>query len=193
MLLTIPAGSTSVSGAIPGLAITDDGSVEGPERLTLGGTDASGAAVSGSLAIVDDDAVIDVLVSPAEVLEQAAAQQIGVTARFRGETSALTAATAVTVTLAGAQNGATLAAACPATSEDACTDQANNQFTISIPAGSVEASGSFMLTARSDNAADNDEDLTVSGAATIGGEAAVVGGDGVDDLRSGPVHRVEFY
>ena len=130
---------------------------------------------SDTITIVDDDVDVTLSASPAEVVEQAAAHQITVTARFQGATSVLSAATPVTVTVAPADTNwaGVQTAACPiSSSADVCTDQTNNQFTISIPAGDVNASGSFQLQARVDG--DNTEDieyLKLTGATSIGSVA----------------------
>ena len=53
------------------------------------------------LTIYDDDADIELEVSPSSVEEQATAQRVTVTARFKGSSSVLTSATDVAVTVAG--------------------------------------------------------------------------------------------
>ena len=173
--VSIPANavSSSVSGTLAGLSVTDDDVVEGPETLTLSGSHPSFTAESVSLTVADDDADIALSVSPGVVAESASAQTITVTASFAGTSTVLTSATDVTVTVAGGggADGATLGA-----SGDFTTDQTSNQFTVTIPAGSLSGSATFGLTARADSTSEGIEKVALSGSATVGGSSVTVTG-----------------
>ena len=173
--IVFPARSVSPSGSatLAGLTITDDAVVEGPETFLVGGSSALGAATASALTIYDDDADVELGLSLSSVEEQAGAQQVTVTARFKGSSSILTSATSVAVTVAGA-GGAALGSSCPAAGVDACTGLTNNQLMVSIPAGMTSGSGSFMLTVPDDGTVESGEKLTVSGSASVGGSAVVV-------------------
>ena len=173
--VTIPAGtlSSTASGTLSGLSIADDAVVEGPETLTVTGSNANGADGTASLTITDDDSAISLSVNPAGVAESATAQTVTVTAAFAGTSSSLTGATSVTVTVAGGggADGATLGAA-----GDFTTDQTGNSFTVSIAAGSVSGNAAFDITAQADGAVEGTEKVDLSGSATVGGAAATVNG-----------------
>ena len=159
--VSIPTGTTSLSSGwvdLTGLSLTDDTVAEGSETFEVAGTVAGSATVTAdTLTITDDDTAVVLSVSPVGVLEQAAAHSVTVTARFDAVSSVLGSATAVTVSVAAADtDGATVASSvCPTTTHDVCTDQTNNQFTVSIPDMGVSGSGSIGLTARADG--DNTE------------------------------------
>ena len=173
--VTIPANtlSSTASGTLSGLSVADDAVVEGPETLTVTGSNANGADGTASLTITDDDSAISLSVNPAGVVESATAQTVTVTAAFAGTSSSLTGATAVTVTVAGGggADGATLGAA-----GDFTTDQTGNSFTVSIAAGSVSGNAAFDITARADSTVEGTEKVDLSGSATVGGAAATVNG-----------------
>ena len=181
---TTTTSSTRPTTTLAGLSIVDDDVVEGPETLNLEGQSTSltyrssgrdytlQTVYSGQVTITDDDTDISLSLSTSSVRESAAAQEVTVTAEFAGSSSALTAATDVTVTVAGgATNGATLGA-----TGDFTTDQTGNMFTVSIPAGSVSGSASFNITARDDGVAESAETVALSGSASVGGSAVTVTG-----------------
>ena len=175
--VSVAANSVSGSAALGGLAVVDDGVVEGPETFVLSGVVTGVAGVSAadsSVTIVDDDADIDLTVSESSVLEGAGEQAITVRAAFRGSSSVLTAATDVTVTLASAASGGAVlsSAVCPQTSGDVCSDKTNNQFTVSHPGGRHQRVG--------DVAADRPGRRQRGG-----GRGAGVVGDGVGGGRGG--------
>ena len=173
--IVFPARSVtqSAAGSLAGLSVTDDAVVEGPETFLVGGSSALGTAQASTLTIYDNDADIELEVSPSSVEEQAAAQQVTVTARFKGTSSILTSATSVAVTVAGS-GGAALGSTCPSTGVDACTNLTNNQMTISIPARGTSGSGTFMVTVPNDSTSESGEALSVSGSASVGGSAVMV-------------------
>ncbi len=156
--VTIPAGSstTLMSGwaSLTGLGVEDDKVTEDAETFWVTGTVPGGVVAPDTLTIAASDNELEVSVSPGVVVEQAAAHPITVVAGFAGaSSSALASATTVNVTVAaGDTNGATMAASCPPTTEDACADAA--MFDIVIPAGQVSESGTFNLSARDDNDAE---------------------------------------
>ena len=129
---------------------------------------------SDTLTIGASDTALEVAASPGTVHESGSAHTIRVTAGFAGATSsALSAGTAVTVAVAaGDTDGATVAASCSQSmTEDVCTDQTGNSFTVTIPAGQTSHTGTFHLTARDDNAAEGVEKVKISGSATVAGES----------------------
>ena len=182
--ITSTTSSSRPTTTLTGLSIVDDDVVEGPETLNLEGQSTSltyrvsgrdytlQTVYSGQVTITDDDSDISLSLSTSSVREQAAAQEVTVTAEFAGSSSVLTAATDVTVTVAGgSMNGATLGA-----TGDFTTDQTGNSFTVTIPAGSVSGSASFNITARDDGVTETAETVALSGAASVGGSAVTVTG-----------------
>ena len=179
--VTIPAMSMgSDTASLADLTVMDDDVVEGPETFTVTGTlssDTVGPLTGAVVTIGDDDADIALSVDRTLELEEGDAVDVVVTARFAGSSSVLTSATDVTVTAAGAASGGvsnsdfTLAAVTggPAVS--------NNEFTISIPAGDTNASGTVRLTAVDDSASEGTEGaetLVFSGSAAVGTAAVDV-------------------
>ena len=179
VMVSIPAGQSSLVSPwvnLSGLSVADDAETEPAETFDITGTTGTeGATVaSDTLTIGASDTALEVTASPGTVYESGSAHTIRVTAGFAGATSsALTSATDVTVAVAaGDSNGATVAATCPPTTEDVCTDQTNNSFTIRIPAGQFRHSGSFQMTAREDGSAEpGAETVKITGSATVAGES----------------------
>ncbi len=173
--ITFPATSLTPSGTatLTGLTVTDDTVVEGPETFTVGGSSDVGDAMGAEVTIVDDDTDITLSVSPEEVVEGPDGTEVTVTARFAGDSSVLTAATEVTVTLAGAAvNGATLGTDFTVSGAGVVND---NQFTVSIPARELEGSATVRVTAPVDP--DSGEVVAVSGASEVRGESVAVEAD----------------
>ncbi len=171
--ISIPANTVASSGSttLAGLTITDDTVVEGPETFEVGVSSVWGTSGGATLTITDDDADIALSVDETSVNEDDGATTVTVTARFAGQTSVLTSATDVTVTVgAGASNGAT-----PDT--DFMTSGmgvSGNEFTVSIPKEMTEGTKEFTLTPMADNDAEGVEKIAVSGSATVGGSAVAV-------------------
>ena len=183
--LAIASGDTAGSTDIT-ITPTSDTRVEGDETIRF-----TAAAVSGyqpiaaaDLMLVDDDDAVTLSLSPEGVLEHGASQSVEVTATFAGTSSDLSAATEVTVTVAGGSgmDGATLAAdpSSPASGDDFWTDLTSpaNQLTVSIAAGSTSGSQSFGLTARADSVDETAaaEKVALSGSATIGSKSITATG-----------------
>ena len=165
--VNITAGQKSGTASFD-LQGADDTATEDTE--TVGATGAlSGFQVDPAVvSIVDQDAGIEVSVSPAKVVEQTGAPQtITVTAGFAGaDASTRSSATSVTITISGGT--ATIGSG-----NDFVTDKTGNSFTISIPAGSARRTGTFALTARADGEDEgaDGETVTVSASATVDGSA----------------------
>ncbi len=184
--ITFPARSLTPSGTatLTGLTITDDSVVEGPETFTVGGSSALGDAGGATVTIVDDDADIELSVSPGEVEEGPDGTEVTVTARFAGDSSVLTAATEVTVSLAGAAvNGATLGTDFTVSGTGGTSVTGGNQFTVSIPAEELAGSATVRVTAPTD--VDGREVVAVSGAAEVGGMGVGVESDELDIVDPG--------
>ena len=143
------------------VATTEDTLVESDETFTVSlaasGTAAPIAATdTGTGTIVDDDgtAAVTLTVTPTSVAENAGATTVTVTATMTGGTRPDT--TGVTVAVGAAGDGATEG-----------TDYATvNDFTVTVPAGSTRAQGTFTLTPADDSDVEGDEALSVSGSAT---------------------------
>ncbi len=177
--ITFPAESLTPSGTttLAGLTVADDSVVEGPETFTVGGSSDVGDAGGAVVTIVDDDADVALSVSPGEVEEGPDGAEVTVTARFAGSSSVLTAATEVTVSLAGAAvNGAALGSDFTVSGAGGTSVTGGNEFTVSIPAGELAGSAVVRVTAPAD--ADGREVVAVSGAAEVGGLS--VGVEGVE-------------
>ena len=183
--LAIASGDTAASTDVTITPVSDT-RVEGDETIRF-----TAAAVSGyqpiaaaDLMLTDDDDAVTLSLSPEGVLEYGASQSVEVTATFAGDASDLSAATEVTVTVAGGSggDGAALAAdpSSPASGDDFWTDLTSpaNQLTVSIPAGSTSGSQSFGLTARADSVdeAAAAEKVALSGSATVSGKSVTVTG-----------------
>ncbi len=171
--VTIPARtvSSTTAGSLAGLTVTDDTVVEGPETFTVTGSSTFGAATAATVTIADDDADIKLSVDTTSVQEGDGATTVTVTAAFAGQSSVLTSATDVAVTVgAGAGNGAV-----PDTDfTTGGSGVSGNEFTVSIPREMTEGSKSFTLTPTADNDAEGVEKIAVSGSASVGGSAVAV-------------------
>ena len=176
--VTIPTGAASLTGSatvFTGFVLNDDRIAEAPETFLISGTN-TGAATGGTvtpdtLTINDDDTAIRLTTNPAAVQEATAAHDVTVTAAFDATSSVLSSATTVTVQIASGDgtDGATLGSAGPPTTGDFDTDQTNDRFTISIPAGDVSNTGTFKLTAWDDNLNEGIERAKLTGSATVSG------------------------
>ena len=176
--VTIPVGQTQ-SGwvALAGLRVTDDTAAEGAETFRVTGAAPGVTVTPDTLTIGASDDEIEVSVSPGTVEERATPtpHTITVTVGFRDATSSgLTAATAATVTVAsGDGNGASLAASCPPSTEDACVS--SSSFTVSIPAGQTSGNGTFDVTAREDGSSEaGGETLKVTGTVASNSDSATL-------------------
>ncbi len=165
--VTIPTQkvSSTTAGSLAGLTVTDDTVVEGAETFTVTGSSSFGDATAATLTIADDDADIALSVDTARVREGDGATTVTVTARFAGQSSVLTSATDVAVTVgAGATNGAT-----PDTDfTTGGSGVSGNGFTVSIPARQLTGSKSFTLTPTADNSDEGTEKIAVTGTASVG-------------------------
>ena len=144
------------------VATTEDAAVESNETFTVSlavsGTTVSVTATdTGTGSITDDDgsAGVTLTVNPTSVAEDAGATTVTVTATMTGGTRA--DSTALTVAVGAVGDGATEG-----------TDYATvGDFTVTIPAGSTRARGTFTLTPTADSAVEGDETLSISGDATV--------------------------
>ena len=171
MQMVVSPGSGAVS--LSGLSAVDDAIVEGPETVRLSGSYMLGdenREAAGTVIIADDDANIELSVSPETVVE-GTADEITVTARFKGSSTVLTSDTTVTVTVA---SGDGTGAATLGSSGDFTTDAASNQVSVVIPAGALSGSASFNLTAATDSATEGLETGKLTGAASIGAQTLTV-------------------
>ena len=156
--ITIPAGRTSGSASFT-LTPTDDTPVEGDETITVAGSATDVTVTGASVTLTDDDRVsaanlvIDLSASPSSVSEGAGSTPVMVTAAL---SNATTHATDVTVTVSVGVGGD---GAASGTDYGAVSD-----FTITVPAGASNATGTFNLTPTQDTHVEGDETITVSGA-----------------------------
>ena len=183
--VTIAAGASSGSTPFT-LTPIDDTLVEGDETLSVDGTADRSLTVNGaSVTLVDDDVVIDLSVRPARVAEDAGATPV--TATF---SNAVTYDTATTVTVTVGDTG------------DSATAGVDYQtvasFTVTIAAGASSGSTPFTLTPIDDTLVEDDETISVNGAAdrdlTVNGThltltddgatAAAVSDDASDDFAT---------
>ena len=152
--VTIAAGASSGSAPFT-LTPIDDTLAEGDERISVNGTADSGLTVNGtSVTLVDDDVVIDLSVNPASVAEDAGATPVTLTAAFSPITTYDTDTT-VTVTVGAAGDSAT----------EGVDYQAVASFTVTIAAGASSGSTPFTLTPIDDTLVEDDETISVNGAA----------------------------
>ena len=176
--VTIPAGQSSGSATFT-LNPTDDDYAEGAESIAVSGSAAAaGVRVTGAVLQIDDNDAAPTAASLSVDLdggtaglqtaigEGDAAATAVVAARLPDGSKTFESDTAVTVTIAGE---ATAGKAEPA---DFTTGLANDQMSLTIPAGGREASGTFTLTIVDDQVADVvPETITVSGTADRSGLA----------------------
>ncbi len=152
--VTIAAGQTSGVASFT-LAPVQDTLLEADERITVSG--ASTLPVSGTAAtLADDDAApgIELSVAPGRVAEGAGTTAVAVTAAFTNATTYL-AETVVTVSVGA--NGDAAAAG---------TDYARvADFELTIEAGASSGAATFALDPTQDTLLEDDETITVSGAA----------------------------
>ncbi len=152
--VTIPAGQTSGVASFT-LAPMQDTLLEADERITVSG--ASTLPVSGTAAtLADDDEVpgIELSVAPGSVAEGAGSRALAVTATF---TNATTFLTDTTLTVSVGADGDTAAAG---------TDYAPvADFELTIEAGASAGAATFALAPTQDTLIEDDETITVSGAA----------------------------
>ena len=152
--VTIKAGASSGSAPFT-LTPIDDTLAEGDERISVNGTADSGLTVNGThLTLVDDDVVIDLSVNPASVAEDAGATPVTLTAAFSPITTYDTDTT-VTVTVGAAGDSAT----------EGVDYQAVASFAVTIAAGASSGSTPFTLTPIDDTLVEDDETISVNGAA----------------------------
>ena len=179
--VVIPALKSSGSARFT-FTLVDDAIVEGSETLDITGA-VSGFTVNSAMITIKDNETITLSVDTdgtedgdqTAVDEGATDQTVTVTAAFDADQTVLTGATAVTASVAGGGTD-------PASASDYT---AVNDFTITIPAGSLSATATFDLTAAADNiAGEGTETLSVSGALTgytINGAAI-----SINDLTAAP-------
>ena len=170
--VTIAAGSTSGSSGDILITTWEDYLVEGDETIRFTAEAPAGyqAIPAAELVLLDEDDDIRLRVGPATVIE-GTAETVTVAAWFGGRSSALTSDTDVTVTVASGDgpNGATLGS-----SGDFTTDAKGNQITVTIPAGTIDGSATFTLTAVADAVDENIEQGKLTGSASVGGSAVTV-------------------
>ena len=176
--VTIPAGQSSGSATFT-LNPTDDDYAEGAETIAVSGSAAAaGVRVTGAVLQIDDNDAAPTAASLSVDLDSVtpglqtaigegdAAATAVVAARLPDGSKTFESDTVVTVTIAGE------AAAGKAEPADFTTGLANNQMSLTIPAGGREASGTFTLTIVDDQVADVvPETITVSGTADRSGLA----------------------
>ena len=152
--LTIPAEAMSGTATFT-LTVTDDGTYEGAETLTVSGA-ATGLTVdSATLTITDNDVAptkVILSVDQSTVSEGAGRTTVEVTATLDG--AALTTATSVAVSVVGG-------------TATAGTDfDRVSSFRLTIPAEAMSGTGSFTLTPNDDSMHEGAETLTVGGSAS---------------------------
>ena len=168
--VTIAAGETSGSGKFVLAGTDDDVAGEGSESLSISGAAAGFTVSDASAFITDGDATpvrIGLSVSPDSAEEGSGSVDVTVTARFPEGSAALASNTAVTVSVGGEGDGAA-----SGTDYTAVED-----FTVTIAAGEGSGSGKFVLTVTDDEATEEAESLTVSGAAagfTVSGASIAI-------------------
>ena len=162
------------------VATTEDAVIESNETFTVS-LAVSGTTVSvthtdtGTGTIADDDgsAAVTLTVNPTAVAEDASATTVTVTATMTGGTRA--DSTEVTVAVGAADDGAT----------EGTDYTAVDDFTVTIPAGSTRARGTFTLTPTNDDLVEGDETVSVSGSASglgvTGATVTIEDDDEVDD------------
>ncbi len=184
--VTIPAGSVSGMGTFTFTPVDDTVAGEGSETVTVSGS-ATGFTVSdASLTIADNDVkptnialAVDVdggtTGDQTSLAENAGSVAVSVTVSLPTGSPTLAAATAVTVKLVGEPFWDTsndddlvfgLARGTVWYIYDYSTNQTDDTFTITIPAGSASATGSFTLTVVDDSLSEGPETFQVTGAAT---------------------------
>ncbi len=153
--ITIPANTASATGTFT-LAPINDSVAEGSETLDVTGS-SNVTVTRDTITIADDDATptgITLTAAPDSVDEDDGATAITVTAAVNGTTRYVDAKT-VTVSVGGGTATAT-------------TDYgAVTAFTITIPANTASAAGTFTLTPIDDSVAEGSETLDVTGSSDV--------------------------
>ena len=158
--VTIPGGMLEGTGTFE-LTPTQDTVAEGAETLSVEG-EATGFTVTGTtVRLTDDEAApthVTLSVKPASVAEGDAATTVTVTATLEGGAS-LASATEVTVQVGASEDTATEG-----------TDYAEvSDFTVTIPGGVLEGTGTFSLSPTNDVVAEGGEAISVAGSTTAVG------------------------
>ena len=152
-VVTIPAGSRRGSESFT-LTPIDDRIFEGAEQITVDGRSEGLTVEPAELVLNDSDSPsssVKLSVNPEQISEDDAATTVTVTAKL--DQGARNEATAVTVSVGGADDSA-------ASSVDYA---AVSDFVVTIPAGSRRGSGSFTLTPIDDRISEGAEQITVDG------------------------------
>ena len=152
--VTIPAMETSATSTFTFIPIQDD-SVEGAETLTVSGSATGLTGSTATLTLADDDTAstgVALTLDPAEVAEGAGETEVTVTASL--DAGARTAATEVTVSVAGD------------TATEGTDFTAVDGFTVTIPAMETSATSTFTFIPLQDDTVEGAETVTVSGSAT---------------------------
>ena len=157
--ITITANATTGTGTFT-LTPKQDTDVEGSETVGVSGASPSSTVTGTTVTLTDDDThSIGLSVSPTTVAENAAKQQVTVTATIN---VARTSATAVTVSVGDASDQATSG-----------TDyKAVSDFTVTIPANKTSGTGTFDFEPITDNAYEGFESITVEGTTSSQGGGA---------------------
>ena len=153
--LYFPARATASTGTVTITAVNDDLLSPDKEVRVIGTTLAAGVpVVETMLTIEDDDRSAMLVLSPDTVAEDGAAQTVTVTAALNAQASSRDTPIEVTVSVAGG------------TATEGADFEAVADFRVEILANQRSGSGRFTLTASDDDAFEDDETLTVSGAAS---------------------------
>ena len=155
--VTIPGGMLEGTGTFE-LTPTQDTVAEGAETLSVEG-EATGFTVTGTTVRLTDDETapthVTLSVEPASVAEGDTATTVTVTATLEGGAT-LPEATQVTVSVGELDDTAT----------EGTDYQMVSDFTVTIPGGMLEGTGTFELTPTQDTVAEGAETLSVEGEAT---------------------------
>ena len=155
--VTIPANQLEGTGTFE-LALMNDDIAEGSETVSVKGTATGFAVTDASVTLTDDETAptqVALSVEPESVAEGVAATVTTVTATLEGNAT-LPEATQVTVSVGALDDTATEG-----------TDYAEvSDFTVTIPGGMLEGTGTFELTPTQDTVAEGAETLSVAGEAT---------------------------
>ena len=160
--VTIPALSATGTGTFS-LSPTNDVVAEGDEEISVtGSTTAVGLTVTGTtVRLTDDETVpthVTLSVEPGAVAEGDAATMVTVTATLEGDAT-LPEATQVTVSVGALDDTAT----------EGTDYQMVSDFTVTIPGGMLEGTGTFSLSPTNDVVAEGDEAISVTGSTTAVG------------------------
>ena len=164
--ITIPAGAASATGTFD-LTPVDDKVDEPAETVDVTGKAGTLTVTGDTVTIIDNDAAptaITLTAAPDMVGEGDGKTSVTVTATLGGSTTSSTA-TAVTVSVGGG------------TATSVADYAAVEAFTITIPAGTASATGTFGLTPVDDSVDEPDEMIIVSGTAsglTVTGDTVTI-------------------